>query len=82
MSNNYYRKIDINGKDITLTAFVGDDGGVQITIGRDYVNLTNTQVNELAMMLLARTSGNVTATGDEKVVVKPDCEYNRIGDEI
>lgn len=91
MSNNYFvmntlkefRQPFVLGEDynvdstIFLTAYMGDDHRIQLTIqqrqgasendqGTVYASLTNDQAKRLAYALLERVNGKITATGTEK----------------
>lgn len=61
MSNTYYTKIK-EGKRISLTAFVGKNSSLQITIGKEYIQLSDDEARELSKMILKRASGQISAT--------------------
>lgn len=71
MSNTYFSMATVHpnfpnaAEEISLTAFVGEGNDVQITLGREYVCLNEQQATALALALLNRVSGAITATGNE-----------------
>lgn len=70
MSNTYYET-----EKVSLTAFVGGNGNVQLTPGnketeQGYIEFTSEEALELAINLLLRVGFCVTATGDEEGIKK------------
>jgi hypothetical protein len=87
MSNTYFKiqketdRKDLSGKteytdkmNITLTAFVGGEESIQLTVqqepskwkGITFITLTNEEATNLANALMERVNGEITATGYEK----------------
>ena len=61
--------------DVSLTAFVGEkfDKSIQLTVGRadgtpntSFIQLTSEEAKRLAMAILERVEGKISATGEEK----------------
>ncbi len=73
MSNHYATLVSIKkygfpdeSRNLLVTAFVGDGGkDIQLTTDKDYITLTEKQVQDLINILQARLDGKVTATGSE-----------------
>lgn len=69
MSNTYYET-----DKLSLTAFVGKEGernGLQITMpyGKQYTTLNEDEMLELAINILLRANGLVSATGFEQGII-------------